>query len=133
MCDFRQGSYYLNKNVRKTCYIPIFNFSPSLKTTFALQTCFCFLGRLRVRKNRVLAGKTCGLVRWVAFLFGEFSKSIALLFWRKSRVEASVDVGIAASKEANRRKRRRRTPRDLRRKRKGLCRRQWRHIRLGFS
>ena len=43
------------------------------------------------------------VVRWVVFLFGEFSKPIVLLFWRKSRVEVNINVGIAMSKKENRR------------------------------
>ena len=61
----------------------------------------------------MLEGKSVWLVRW-------FSRSswnrLALLFWRKNRVEVSIDVGIAALKKVGRRNRRRKTPRHRHRK-----------------
>ena len=85
-----------------------------------------------MEKSRVLVEKTCGLVRWIVFLFGEFSKSIVLLFWRKSRVEVSVDVGIATSKKANYRKRRRRTSVTVIRNIRDCVVGNGQHIRLEF-
>ena len=54
-------------------------------------------GKLSVSRENVW------VVRWVVFLFDEFSKPIVFLFWRKSRVEVNIDVGIAASKKKYRR------------------------------
>ena len=52
------------------------------------------------------------VVCWVVFLFGEFSKPIVLLFWRKSRVKVNINVGIAV-KEGKPSERRRRTPHTI--------------------
>ena len=92
-------------------YIQLFSF---LENNFCSPNLFVFSRVSKcTEKSRVLAGKTCGLVHWVVFLFDEFSKSIVLQFWRNSRVKVSVDVGIAALKKANRREWRRRTPRTV--------------------
>ena len=58
---------------------------------------------MRERESRVFKKKSYGLIYE---FFGEFSELVGLLIRRESRVEVSINVGIAASKKADRRNRR---------------------------
>ena len=85
--DFWQESYYLNGNVTRPFIFLYLTLLFPWKTTFALQTRFCVRGYLKERENRVLEGKSCGLVRR---FFDELLEQVTLL--SGGRIDKGVEI-----------------------------------------